>query len=423
MGIDDKTIAFNGDPRPEPPLFGEESRAPMANGHAPNPKPPRPLAGVIDHLAWPESEPPVRQWIVDGIIPAGTVTLLQGDGGLGKSLLALMLMFSTAIGSQWLGQKTKRCRSFGFFCEDEDIEIQRRMWAILCNYRENNSDEELKGFADLDDMMLVSRVGLDSILMDFEQAEGGRGKSTAVLNQVEKAAKDHGAELIILDSLHDLFGGNENNRVQVRQFVNALQRIAIEQQCAIIINGHPSMAGLNSSSGTSGSTAWNNSVRSRLYLTREPRDKDEKPPFTGPLKLKIMKANYAAVGTFIELEWVRGVMVPKNLPGLGETSRDRKSIIRRAFLACIELAYSQNRPPQYSHTSQNFGPRLFEGMPCSQGFRKTDFKSVMEEMINDGVIAVEEKWGTNRNKIQVIIATGLRPHKPSHWESIEDPSE
>ena len=32
-----------------------------------------------------------REWLVEGFIPNGTVTLLGGDGGSGKSLLAMML--------------------------------------------------------------------------------------------------------------------------------------------------------------------------------------------------------------------------------------------------------------------------------------------------------------------------------------------
>ena len=31
-----------------------------------------------------------REWLVDGLIPARNVTLLSGDGGVGKSLLALL---------------------------------------------------------------------------------------------------------------------------------------------------------------------------------------------------------------------------------------------------------------------------------------------------------------------------------------------
>lgn len=34
---------------------------------------------------------PSREWLVRDLVPSSTVTLLGGDGGTGKSLLALML--------------------------------------------------------------------------------------------------------------------------------------------------------------------------------------------------------------------------------------------------------------------------------------------------------------------------------------------
>ena len=48
----------------------------------------RPL-DVIDPLGWQDQPLPERRWLVDGLIPLHNVTMLGGDGGLGKSLLAL----------------------------------------------------------------------------------------------------------------------------------------------------------------------------------------------------------------------------------------------------------------------------------------------------------------------------------------------
>ncbi len=41
---------------------------------------------------------PERRWLVPDWIPQGQVTLLGGDGGVGKSLLAQQLMTSLALG-------------------------------------------------------------------------------------------------------------------------------------------------------------------------------------------------------------------------------------------------------------------------------------------------------------------------------------
>ena len=47
----------------------------------------RPL-DVLDPLAWHDQPIPERPWLVKGLIPRRVVTMLGGDGGLGKSLLA-----------------------------------------------------------------------------------------------------------------------------------------------------------------------------------------------------------------------------------------------------------------------------------------------------------------------------------------------
>lgn len=74
--------------------------------------------------------------------------------------------------------------------------------------------------------------------------------------------------LLVLDTLADVFGGSEKDRAQVRQFVGLLRGLAIEADLATLLLGHPSIAGMASGAGTSGSTAWSNSVRSRLCLER-----------------------------------------------------------------------------------------------------------------------------------------------------------
>ena len=76
--------------------------------------------------------------------------------------------------------------------------------------------------------------------------------------------------LLILDALADLYGGDENVRVQVRQFITFLRRLCSKYSVTIVLVAHPSLAGMASDSGISGNTGWNNSVRCRLYLKPVP---------------------------------------------------------------------------------------------------------------------------------------------------------
>ena len=60
---------------------------------------PEPLK-IIDPTAWQNQPVPERQWLVPGLIPLHNVTLLAGDGGLGKSILAMQLMAACALGEK-----------------------------------------------------------------------------------------------------------------------------------------------------------------------------------------------------------------------------------------------------------------------------------------------------------------------------------
>src|SRR5690606_35556149 len=121
-------------------------------------------------------------------------------------------------------------------------------------------------------------------------------------HQLVDDAKAFGAKLVIVDTIADTFGGSEIDRAQVRQYVQAcLGKLAQEIGGAVLALGHPSRAGESSGDGTSGSTAWHASVRSRLY--QEPATKDG----SGPMRrLSNKKANYGPAGDAFMLRWARG---------------------------------------------------------------------------------------------------------------------
>ena len=226
--------------------------------------PPEPLR-IVCPTIFQGMDPPPRSWIVPDWIPFGVVTGLYGDGGVGKSLIAQQLQTATALGSAWLGLPVMRAASLGVYCEDDDDELWRRQCAINADYGIDHDE--------LDAMRWMSRLGEDNLLMTFTR--NGVGELTKFHKQVLEAAIDLNIRLVIIDTVADTFGGNENDRSQVRQFVQrALGQIALKIDGSVICCAHPSRAGLQSGSGDSGSTGWNNAFRSRIYLRHpEPEPK------------------------------------------------------------------------------------------------------------------------------------------------------
>jgi RecA-family ATPase len=70
-----------------------------------------------------------------------------------------------------------------------------------------------------------------------------------------------------------------------------------------------SLTGISSGTGLSGSTAWNASVRSRLYFKRATTEKDEEPD-PDLRVLEVMKANYGPVGETVTVRWKSGLFLP-----------------------------------------------------------------------------------------------------------------
>src|SRR3954451_3536435 len=77
----------------------------------------------ISFADWSAGDPPEREWLVEGLIPMGTVTFISGDGGLGKSLLGQQLVMAAALGATWCGKPVKQTPAVAMFCEDKTDEI------------------------------------------------------------------------------------------------------------------------------------------------------------------------------------------------------------------------------------------------------------------------------------------------------------
>lgn len=140
-----------------------------------------------------------------------------------------------------------------------------------------------------------------------------------------------------------------------------------------------------SGTGLSGSTAWSNSVRSRLYFTRPMAEPGEHlDPDLRQLQLK--KTNYAGMGETIIVRWHDGVFIlaeQNKLPE--ETSQEQ---VERVFLSLVEKYHRQGRP--VCHTpSSTYAPTVFEKDPDAGGIRKRAFAAAMNRLLNRRAVAVE----------------------------------
>jgi RecA-family ATPase len=333
-----------------------------------------------------------RTWILPEWVPLHATTALYGDGGVGKSLLAMMLMTAVATGKPFLGLPVRQGKTLGLFCEDTRDELHRRQAEIN---RVLGCD-----FADLGDMRWYSGVGEDNILADFSKDT----PLTALYKSLRKEALAFGAQLIVIDTAADTFGGNENDRGQVRRFIGALTRLALEVEGAVLLCAHPSVAGMRDGSGYGGNTAWSNSVRSRLYLTR-PAEKDgEHDPDARILSRK--KANYAGQEAQIRVRWQDGAFVPTDASQGGVVGAVvREQAQRRAqecFLRAVDALTGQGRNLSSSKNSGNYAPKIVRTLSYGQALTTKDLERAMHALFEKGLIR-EESYGRKSNPARRIV--------------------
>ena len=204
---------------------------------------------------------PAQRWIVPGLIPDRNVTDLSGDGGTGKTLLALQLCVAVATATDWIGLGVPDTTGTVLYvsCEEEIDEIHRRINNIVAG--SGLSIGDLKHFHVADLTVAAST--------DLARGEHGSLALTALYETLARTLARLRPKLVVLDTRADVYGANENDRGLVRSLVQALRRQCLSSDLAVLLLSHPSLTGINSGTGQSGSTGWGNSVRSRLYLHRQ----------------------------------------------------------------------------------------------------------------------------------------------------------
>jgi len=317
---------------------------------------------------------PARPWIVPEWLPSRQVTLLTGDGGTGKSQIAMQLQASASGGTLWLGLPVVQCRSIGFYAEDDDDELHRRLHGIAALTQASPET--------LSDMHWRSVLGDEAEMVEVD--ETGTIQPTPYFRELERIVLNYKARLLVLDAVTNLFGGDEIRRRQVNAFILLLRQLAIKMDGAVLLLGHPSASGIASGSGLSGSTHWHNAVRSRFYFARvidEDADPDERT-------LSKMKANYAGAGDVLRVRWQPGGFVALDEPGSVDRAA-QASKAERVFLAILASTYNSGTWTCPNLTARNYAPHVFARHADREGLGKPAFEMAMHRLLRSGRISTE----------------------------------
>ncbi|WP_192358509.1 AAA family ATPase [Mesorhizobium mediterraneum] len=272
--------------------------------------------------------------------------------------------------------------------EDEADEFHRRLADIVYAHQRQLSD--------LADFRLLPMADADALLS--VPAKNGVMEPTPLWVKFASDAREFLPTLIVLDTAADLYGGDEIKRAQVRQFISMLRKLAMEIDCAIVLLAHPSVAGMQTGTGSSGSTAWNNSVRSRLYLTAAGGDGADPDVRI----LTTMKANYGKKGGEIRMRWQEGVFVLDD----GKPSPVAGMMNKRADETFKKLLSIFNRTGQTVSdvTGTNYAPAKMAKHADANGVSKRQFADAMQRLLEADEVRIAMEGPPSRQRKRLILA-------------------
>jgi RecA-family ATPase len=343
---------------------------------------------------------PPRRFIVSPWIPMRRVTGLYGVGGIGKTTLMQMLCTSTALDrakfpeANWLGLPVPHYRSVLLFCEDDLDEMHARQEEINRVYGCTMDD--------LGDMLWLPRLGEDNTVIAVEH---GKARRTPFFYELLGLIKNHGAQLVVWDTLTDVFSGSELDRGQARRFVQeGPGYIAREIDGSVICCAHPSLTGIKTGSGSSGSTGWDAGFRSRLYLHSPKEEEGEIADAKGTDErlLDLLKANWAPSGKSIPMRWRDGVLIADRVAG-GIIGSIERHTAERVFLDLLAKLTGQGRYVSHHPRTGNYAPKILATQPDSERFGKPDFERAMQRLFDQKKIKVGKYTGPSRHKHECIL--------------------
>jgi Mrp family chromosome partitioning ATPase len=248
-------------------------------------------------------------WLIKNWLPRGCVSMLTGDGGVGKSRLALQLAWALSGGGKWLGETGQipplGADYGGGFEPMEESAIVYATW--------EDSPAQIKGR-----LYWLHKAGRRGKGSNFKIADmRSRGHLwtrahyhtfsglTPAGEALRQTARRLDARLLVIDTLGAANGASEIDRAQVGEFFAHWAAWADDMDCTVLLIAHPPKT---PGVAYSGSTGMLGGVRGMWHIERvfrkcecdAPRNCTCKPSYA--YRLVNNKQNYAPDG--IDSVWL-----------------------------------------------------------------------------------------------------------------------
>jgi RecA-family ATPase len=329
---------------------------------------------------------PIRKvdWVWEGWIPKRYASGCFAEGGVGKSLAFLQLAICRAAQIPYIdGKIPPPGKTLLLFCEDDIDIVNARVHRIMARYGIDWSDIKGKVF-------ILCRVGDDNTMMTFDQKDVGT--LTPFWYQIRDLIAETGVDFIVVDTRNDVFAGKEIDNSQARQFVQrALTSLAQEFNLAAVFLAHVSASSKESGSGMSGGTAWRDTARSQIHISRD-------TPQSQKIVFELKKANHAQAGSEVAAWNDSGFLMPAAQIDLTSKNEDQA---RADFVAILERQRTQDQYYSLDKRAKAYAPtefsRISNQLKKWKTTRASDFEAAMEQLIDMGVVT---RWADQYGNVK-----------------------
>jgi hypothetical protein len=221
-------------------------------------------------IAWADDamkpQPPI-EWVIDSLFSVGSVSLVVGEGGCGKTYAMIDAAVSVTMGQKWLDFETQKNVTLVIDEESGNRRIARRFAEVLRGHGAQGG--ESVGYITMASLNLLDEKDID----EFQNLIVGIG-----------------ARFVVIDALADVMpNGDENSVKDVQPVFHALRVIANESQAAIVVIHHSNKVG-----SYRGSTALKGAVDLLLMVCKD----GDKLTFTSEKARDIEPIKFAALANF-----------------------------------------------------------------------------------------------------------------------------
>jgi len=207
---------------------------------------------------------PEEEWILEPLVPTKTIILLDGLGGLGKSIFTMELCYAISTGKPFLIPDIKPVDKYPILylsAEETRYRFNERLKKIQEAY-----GAATDRFFWLSTLSETFKLNTSRIF----RKENNQTTPTEVADFLDKAIDRIGPKLVVLDSFINFYGLDENKTEEAASFYDYIKQIIKKYGCSFIFLHHQTKEAMRGQVNIfRGSGVFREQARTRIVMCKK----------------------------------------------------------------------------------------------------------------------------------------------------------